>query len=315
MQGRNVRAQQREQEIVSTEGQFAVTLTGKSETLCNFNLQTTHEGAFILVTSDPNQPFHNLSQTLQIAYQTSNLFLTVAYVSQHLQDIIHTRCLENWLTICNLQSANYYQIKHLAAGNQAIIAMRSLLQTDNILADIKGDVIQITSCLSIDKYYWRKESACYNHIPISFEINNHTINGFLSNNNLREITYHSIPIPCDRITESYYKINNKSYLHWRGNDFENAATLAATHLDVAIAFKNTDDFHLYYDKVFDENKALVAQLMDLEGISTKIKALTDLLTIMTTDTDVCLEQIKNIAAELGTETKHIISTTANTIKG
>ena len=314
VQGRNVRAQQREQEIVSTEGQFAVTLTGKSETLCNFKLQTTHEGAFILVTNDPNQPFHNLSQTLQIAYQTSNLFLTVAYVSQHLQDIIHTRFLENWLTICNLQRANYYQIKHLAAGNQAIIAMRSLLQTDNIVADIKGDVIQITSCLSIDKYYWRKDSACYNHIPISFEINNHTINGFLSNNNLREIIYHSIPIPCDRITESYYKINNNSYLRWRGNDFENAATLTVTHLDVAIAFKNTDDFHLYYDKVFDENKALVAQLMDLEGISTKIKAMTDLLTIMTTNTDVSLEQIKNIAAELGTETKHIISTTANNIK-
>ena len=199
--------------------------------------------------------------------------------------------------IYNLQRANYYQIKHLAAGNQTIIAMRSLLQTDNIVADIKGDVIQITTCLSIDKYYWRKDSACYNHIPISFEINNHTINGFLSNNNLREIIYHSIPIPCDRITESYYKINNNSSLRWRGNDFENAATLTVKHLDVAIAFKNTDDFHLYYDKVFDENKALVAQLMDLEGISTKIKAMTDLLMIMTTDTDVSLEQIKNIAAE------------------
>ena len=292
-----------------------MTLTGKSEKLCNFNLQTTHKGAFILVTSDPNQPFHNLSQTLQIAYQTSNLNVTVAYVSQHLQDIIHTRFLKNWLTICNLKRANYYQIKHLAAGNQAIIAMRSLLQTDNIVAGIKGDVIQITSCLSIDKFYWRKDSTCYNHIPISFEINNHTNYGFLSNNNLREIIYHSISISCDRITEGYYKINNNSYLRWRGNDFENAATLTVTHLDVAIPFKNTDDFHLYYDKVFDENKALVTQLMDLEGISTKIKAMIDLLTIMTIDTDVSLQQIKNIAADLGTKTRHIISTTANTIKG
>ena len=42
--------------------------------------------------------------------------------------------------------------------------------------------------------------------------------------------------------------------------------------------------------------------MDLKGISTKMKALTDLLTIMTTGADVSLEQIKSIAAERGTET-------------
>ncbi len=56
--------------------------------------------------------------------------------------------------------------------------MRSFLWTDNIEAEIKSDVIHITSCLSVNKYYWRKDSAYYNYISISFEINNHKFNGF-----------------------------------------------------------------------------------------------------------------------------------------
>ncbi len=49
--------------------------------------------------------------------------------------------------------------------------------------------------------------------------------------------------------------------------------LTVMHLDVAIAFKNINDFYLYCDKVFYENKALVAQLMDLRGLSTQMKAI------------------------------------------
>ena len=75
--------------------------------------------------------------------------------------------------------------------------MRSLLQTNNIIANITDDVIQITSCFAINTYTWHKELVCYSHIPISFKINSHTINGELTNNNLREIIYHSMTVPCD----------------------------------------------------------------------------------------------------------------------
>jgi hypothetical protein len=315
IQGRTVKAQQRGFDIVSTEGQFAVTLTGKTDTLCKLRLQTTHEGTYVLVTIDPHQPFHNLSNTLQMAYQISNLFLTVAYVPRQLQHIIHTRFVENWIAICNLQRTNFYQLRQMAATQQASVALRALLQTDDIVADIRGDLLQITSCLNISTYYLRNETACYNNVPISFIINNHTItNAFLVNNHLREIVYNSIPVTCNRITQSYYKTSNSTYIRWTGNSFDEANSLSITHFQSAIAFKNSDDFHLSYDKVFDEDKNLVYKLMDLEGVSSKMKAMTELLVAISSDSDISLEQIKSFANQLELSTEHVINSTYNTVK-
>ena len=317
LQGKTVRAQRRGSEVVSTEGQFAVTLMTESQTLCQNVLRPTFEGVFVHIVVDRDQPFHNLSQTLRAAYQSSNLFLTVAYVSQHLQDIIHERFITNWMAICTMQRNNFYHIRQLTATNQAIVGMRSLLHTDDITAEIKGDLLQITSCLNIPTYYLRNVSSCYNQIPISFQINNHTIDtAFLMNNHLREITYSSTPIPCDNVVQSYYKTNKSDiYLRWTGKTFVAISNMTITHLQTAVAFKETDDFHIYYDKVYDQDEDMIHRLMDLEGLSTKMKAMTDLLTIMTTNTDVSIEQVKYLADQLGTSTDHIIRSAVATVKG
>lgn len=203
----------------------------------------------------------------------------------------------------------------MAAVSQATIAMRGILHTDNIIGENKGDLIQISQCLNISQYFLRAESKCYNQIPITFVINNHTVNrGFLTNNNLREIVYNSPSIPCDRVIQSFYRLNNLSYVTWTGKELRDAGQLAVIHFQTAIAFKESDNFHISHDKIFSEESNAIHHLMHLEEISSKTKALTDLIVMMSSDTDLSLEEVKDVASRLHTSTEEVLKATARTFK-
>ena len=115
LRGKTVAGEQKGDEIVSIEGQLAVTLNYKELRICGIAVEETYEGMYISLAVASHQPFRNLSNTLKDVYHTSNLFLTVAYVSQRLQELINDRFYTNWLAICHMRRMQYYHLKNIAS--------------------------------------------------------------------------------------------------------------------------------------------------------------------------------------------------------
>ena len=315
IQGKTVRAEQRNNTIVSVEGQLAITLTGKTVLACKIQLQETHEHMYVFVNDNPNQPLFNLSKILRIAYQSSNEFLTMSYISQHLQDIIEHNFELNWVSICNIVRSQYFEMQSLAATSSSMV-IRSLLQRDNITAQLRGDVLFVSPCTPILTYYFRNTTKCYNSIPIYFELNNHNVtNAFLKNNNLREITYDEVHIACNLIKVSYFKTLNNDYLQWNGKGLQHlqANKLHVVSLPLALTFARHDAFHLNADKIFDENADTIEHILDLDALSNKIHALNTLFSAVTSNTELDVESIKTIAGNLGTSVNDVIQITANSL--
>ena len=61
-----------------------------------------HEHMYVFVNDNSSQPLFNLTKILRIAYQSSNEFLTMSYISLHLQDIIEHNFELNWVSLCNI---------------------------------------------------------------------------------------------------------------------------------------------------------------------------------------------------------------------
>ena len=155
--GNTVIGEQHGDHIVSSQGQLAVTLTGKTELVCNIRVHQTVEGIFVSIVEHTNQPMHNLSVMLCRVYRTSNEFLTMSYVSQQLQEMLENKFESNWLAICNVRRSQYYEMKNMAASAPTLI-VRSLLQNENIIAELRGDVITVYPCVQITDYYFRNET-------------------------------------------------------------------------------------------------------------------------------------------------------------
>ena len=123
----------------------------------------------------------------------------MSYISQHLQDIIERNFELNWVCLYVIVRSLYFEMQSFAATSSSMV-IRSLLQRDNITAQLRGDILFVSPCTLIPIYYFRNETKCYNSIPIYFELNNHNVtNAFLKNNNLREITYDEVHIACNLI--------------------------------------------------------------------------------------------------------------------
>ena len=67
----------------------------------------------------------------------------------------------------------YYHLKNIASGPGVIVAVRTLLQVDNITAELRGDLLFISPCIKVIEYKLRQEDKCYDSIPIQFDINGH----------------------------------------------------------------------------------------------------------------------------------------------
>ena len=84
--------------------------------------------------------------------------------------------------------------------------MRTILRIEDIIANLRGDLLFIWPCTIITNYTIRRETDCHENISISFELNGHLVNNaLLRAANTREITYNDFPQQCDRIHISYFK--------------------------------------------------------------------------------------------------------------
>ena len=314
--GEKVIGELRGNELMSNTAQLALTLNGKVGIYCDiFQLKETYEGVLIsfeiLSKNASKSPFidaTNTHNTFSTVDKSTTFLTTISYVERYLEYLVQDSFTKAWINICNIQKSRYYHLKSITPGSGTTIAMRTILQTEDIIADLRGDLLFIWPCTIITNYTIRTETDCHENIPISFELNGHLVNNaFLHATNTREITYNDLPQQCDRIHISYFK-SQSDYVQWNGKHLTNI-TLHVTDISMAVQFKDHEHFHLTASKIYDENTEAIDHLLDLTQLSNKVDALTQLLTLSTNDGTFDPETVKSLASQLGQTTHKVINST------
>lgn len=196
------------------------------------------------------------------------------------------------------------------------LVIRSLLHSGDVTAQLRGDILFTYPCTTISNYQFRPTNKCYTNIPISFELNNHTVNNaFLKTDNLREIVYNDSPVSCKTVRASYFRTTNKTYMKWNGESLESLDHdhLHVTTLSLAIAFSKSQEFHLNNDKIFDETTNTLDNMLDLNSLATQVQSLHTLVSAISSNTNLDVETAKSIASNLGAKTSDVLAMTASTL--
>jgi hypothetical protein len=244
--------------------------------------------------------------SIKTVNKTTTEYATIAYVARYLQQIMNEMFEDAWMQICNIQRTQYFHLKTIASGNGAIIALRSLLQVENITAEIRGDVIYVWPCIEIREYELRDVVSCYENIPILFMLNNHTVNNaFLRANHLREITYIDEPQACKHVRSSYLKTSDNTFVEWNGKTLK-PVELHVTDVSMALTFKQHESFHLNAADVYDEKNQILDHLIDLTELSSTVRAISKLLTMSAGQSEFDAESLAQIAHQLGNSTGSLL---------
>jgi hypothetical protein len=250
---------------------------------------------------------------INVINQTTTEFTTIAFVARQLQQMVEDAFTDNWLQICQVQRTQYFHLKTIASGTGAIIALRSILQMENITAEMRGDIIHVWPCIDITDYELRKESSCYDSIPISFKLNNHTVNNaFLKATHLRAVVYDDIPLSCNRIRESYFKTVREEFVEWNGKRIRKI-DLHVTDISMALTFKHHESFHLNSANVYDDKNQILDHLIDLTELSSTVRAITKLLTMSSSESEIDIESLKRIARHLGNSTENLFDSVLHSL--
>ena len=199
-------------EIVSDEGQLAITGTVDTEKHCGHDLHPTNEGIYIKIHKMHDSPERTDSNHKEI--HTTSKHALLAYVITRQEQLTTKLFTQNWLSICLIQRQRYQMLKYyMASQNAAYLAARILLQTDHVYAFPAGKLLQVHECASINEYYWQPTEHCYNTIPIRF---NGKHEGYLvpETNDIKLIDANS---DCKNAMHRYLFTTNKDLYVWTGN--------------------------------------------------------------------------------------------------
>jgi len=295
--GNVVQAERRGNNLISHEGNFAVTLNGRKRVVCKIQILDTHEGLMLNL-----QPAKGRSHTLRAEIltdyinKTTTELATVAYVEKYLENLIQVSFQTSYIQICNIQRSRYHFLRTLAI-TQPTLAARALLQTSHISARLAGQYFMIWNCLEISDYQLRIVSECYEEIPILYRINGHQYEAFLSLNDL-EIMPKARPKKCNLITPQYAGITSTHV--WDGRNLT-YIKLHTTDIILLSAMPKLTNYHLqlYASKIHDPYKDHIDRLTRLLDVERSIQALARLFEMTATDVDISPEDIRDLAASAG----------------
>ena len=271
--GKRVPAEKHENFIVSQEGQFAVKLKPNKEMHCGYILYTTFEGMFLTFYEETKDkpPFSMLNTST-----STNFLASMEYVKQYTTELAIKLFLQTWLNVCSLQNSRYYLLTSLQNSNPTAVA-KALLQRDDIVAHSAGDgILQIWECKQVTKYELRNIAGCHLGIPISYDINNHTYEGFFDPAT-RMITFTDFKISCNEVIAQYIKLNNsKQNLVWDGRILK--LTSVAPHvIDLTLPLPAIKTIYLSEGKIDDPQYEALESLAHIQQTSQSVSSLVKLL--------------------------------------
>ena len=202
-------------ELVSEEGQLAVTGSHKTEHHCDMDLYPTNEGIYLQFGYAKLRLLSDSENMKEI--KTTNKYALLNYVTKYMEKFSINLFVKNWVSICEIQRQRYQMLRHFMSNqNTAYLAARMLLQTPNVFAYPAGQLLQVHECKLIDDYYWEPDTSCYNTIPIRF---NGKHKGFLvpETNDIRLM---DSTCTCEDAMQRYMKTESDKWYVWTGNTLQ-----------------------------------------------------------------------------------------------
>jgi hypothetical protein len=137
--------------IVSEQGQLAVVMTGKVETHCGQNLETTDQDMLILrheIFKVVEHPTKNMLDKLRldppyIVEHTATHEGHLAFVAFELEKLTYAMFLKNYLAICRLRFQRYQSMKYLMQNGHAMYVTRMLLNSSSVTGYDAGPMLAI----------------------------------------------------------------------------------------------------------------------------------------------------------------------------
>ena len=202
-------------DLVSEEGQLAVTGSHKTENHCDMELYPTNEGIYLKFGNAKLRPWSDSENMKEI--KTTNKHALLHFVTKYMEKFSTNLFVRNWMSICEIQRQRYQMLRHFMANqNTAYLAARMLLQTPNVFAYPAGQLLQVHECTLIDEYYWEPDTSCYNTIPIRFKGKH---KGFLVTET-NDIKLMDSTCTCDDAMQRYMKTEDDKWYVWTGNNLE-----------------------------------------------------------------------------------------------
>ena len=154
---------------------------------CGLNIMSTTEGLYL--TLDP-QGTKLETSNIELDMKTHFMLAEVDYKFEAL-----LRIIDNYNNKIENQICNLLKDKLTLLANYTYLTLNDENNVARVIFKDNGELI-ITTCVDISKISIATSNKfCYKHIPISFVINNTTMNGFLRENNL--LTLESQEVNCN----------------------------------------------------------------------------------------------------------------------
>lgn len=222
--------------VVSEVEQFAVSGYRKSIKKCEFDLYETQEGIFLRI--DQSNITASMAKVLlqheHHQTQTTSELSLISFVARELEDLVYDLYRKTWLNICHLTQQRLIWIKQLANNpQQAYIAARILMRTENLMAHSAGQYLSAYECDIIESYYLDTTSKCYKSIPIKYSLYEKEFKRFLI-----ATTKDIIPLDADLTCEKPIQVFLKEVNKTTGQIYIwNGSTLLTTVLNNTVSIQ------------------------------------------------------------------------------
>ena len=212
---------------------------------CNLNILSTSEGLFL---SNDTQALLLEVSNLELDMKNHFILAELDSYSNALLEIINKNFRIQMIRLCELIK---YQLL-----NQENISYSELRDHDDHSVTIykEDETYKLTNCVKIIEINVNPITKyCYKHIPVTFKINNLTINGFLRNNYLLTIESQeidcsrNIQISLDRTNKVLTSTNNRINLTQTNKHLSNFNLISLKFQDIS-HFHNheiVDQYNLY----------------------------------------------------------------------
>jgi hypothetical protein len=225
--------------IVSEIGQFAVSGYRKTINKCGMELYETQEGIYLRI--DQVNITASMAKVLfqheHHPIQTTNELALISYVARELENLIYDLYRKTWLNICYLTQQRLISIKQLAKNpQQAYVAARMLMRTENLMAHSAGEYLSAYECDIVESYFLETMQKCYKSIPIKYTLYDKEFKRFLLPTT-KDIISLDAEVTCGKPIKIFLKDVNKTtnqiYV-WNGS------ALAITTLNNTVSIQLID---------------------------------------------------------------------------
>jgi hypothetical protein len=281
-------------------------------------LTATYEGLLLIINdkiqSDLLVP-GNPKLNLETANSSTTLLATTEYVKQFLVELNVKLFVQTWLQICAMQTSRYHMFRAMQSTNPTVVA-RTLLQKDNIIAKQVGDgILHVWECAQISEYFLRNVDSCYNGIPISYTLNNHTIDAFIDIPS-RSITHRASKSKCSSISTQYIMgYNFTKILVWDGRVLK-PASMSPQIVDLSVPIPVIQNIHITQGKINDPYHEAIESLAAAQQTSQNMNNVIKLLNAQLAGIDGADSRAVAVAAEeTGVHVDNFFSSLAHGLEG